>query len=126
MAQGSYDHPAYLARFPVVFGDTTAGASGTGLITNFPVATKLRNVTATVKVAGTSATTGNKVDIFVGTTSVGSITLGTSAAQVVGTSGDLNQTIGAGTAVYFKNGTDATGTARLTGEMSLAPDATWS
>ena len=125
MASGGYDHPAFLARiFPGV--TTTAGASGTSGQISFPCAVRLRNVAATVRTAGTSATTGNKVDIFVGTASVGTIALGTGTAGTNGTSGDLNTLVPVGTTVAMKNGTDATGVAHVVMEVHIDPTTgTW-
>lgn len=125
MGQGNYDHPSYLTRQQVHLGLTTAGASGTSLITNYTNQMRLRNVVATVAVAGTSGTTGHKLDVFVGTSSVGTITLGTSAVQATGTSGDLNTIVPIGSPVFTKNGTDATGTARVVMELHTDPSATW-
>lgn len=123
---GPYDHPAYLARLAVGV-TSTAGASGTSGQITFPSAMRLRNCCATVRTAGTSATTGNKVDIFVGTASVGTVALGTGAAGTNGTSGDLNTLVPAGTTVALKNGTDATGVAHVLMEMHIdSTTGTWS
>jgi 3D (Asp-Asp-Asp) domain-containing protein len=126
MAQASYDHPGYLARLLVNMGNTTAGASGTSGRMSFPTAMRIRNVSVTVAVAGTSATTGNKVDIFVGTASVGTVANGTNTAGSVGTSGDLNTLIPVGTVLALKNGTDATGVANVVAEMHIDQSGTWS
>lgn len=126
MATGAYDHPAFLSRLFVGI-TTTAGASGTSGQIAFPTAMRLRNCQVTVRTAGSSATTGNKVDIFVGTASVGSVTNGTSAAGSTGTSGDLNTLVPAGTVIATKNGTDATGVAHVVMEMHIDPTTgTWS
>ncbi len=126
MAKGNYDHPAYLARLAVGV-TSTAGASGTSGQISFPSAMVLRNVAATVRTAGTSAGTGHKVDIFVGTASVGTIALNTLTAGQNGTSGDLNTLVPAGTTVALKNGTDATGVTHVVMEMHVDPTTgTWS
>src|SRR5262245_34805757 len=122
----SYDHPAFLARFPVLMGATTAGANGTSLEMNFPFATRIRNATATVVTAGTSAGTGHKGNLFVGTASVGTIALNTLTAGQTGTSGDMNTLIAASTRLALKNGTDATGVARVAVEMQVDPSASLS
>jgi hypothetical protein len=126
MASGGYDHPAYLARhFSSII--TVAGASGTSGHRTYPNAMRIRNVAVTVKTAGTSATTGNKVDLFVGTASVGTIALNTQVQGYTGTMGDLNTLVPAGTVVACKNGTDATGVADVTMELHLdAVTGTWS
>lgn len=127
MAKGNYDHPAYLARLMVGPVLTTAGANGTSGYLSFPVAVRLRNVAATVRVAGTSATSGNSCHIFVGTASVGTIALGTGAAGSTGTSGDLNTLVPAGTVIACKNGTDATGVCVAAYEVHIDPTTgTWS
>lgn len=126
MASGGYDHPAFLSRLSVGV-TSTAGASGTSGQISFPSAMRLRNVAATVRTAGTSATTGNKVDIFVGTASVGTIALGTGTAGSNGTSGDLNTLVPVGTVIALKNGTDATGVAHVVMEMHIDPSTgSWS
>ena len=127
MASGGYDHPAYLARQVVPLHVTVAGASGTSGTHAFPMAMRLRNVSAIVRVAGTSAGAGHKADVFVGTSSVGSIALNTLAAFVQSTSGDLNTLVPAGTKVYTVGGTDATGTCEVCAEMHVdATTGTWS
>lgn len=126
MPQGNYDHPAYLARH-MVSGITVAGASGTSGHMSFPVAVRLRNAAATVRVAGTSAAGGNSVNFFVGTGSVGTIALGTGALGANGTAGDMNTLIPVGTVLAFKNGTDATGVAFVECELHIDPTTgTWS
>lgn len=126
MAQGNYDHPSYITRQLVPLGNTTAGANGTSCRTSFPIAMRIRNASVTVVTAGTSATTGNKVDIYNGTSSIGSVTLGTNTAGYVGTSGDLNSTLAVGTVLACKNGTDATGVANVMLEMHIDQSGTWS
>lgn len=119
----SYDHPSYLAR-GIIDITTTAGAAGTSGVCSFPFDVKIRNASVTVRAAGTSATTGNKADFFSGTSSIGTVANGTSAANTVGTSGDMNTTIAAGTLFFVKNGTDATGTCNAKVEYHIAPLAT--
>lgn len=142
MSQGPCDHPSYLTRVQNPLGKTTAGANGTALITSFTNNQRIRNVSANVITAGTSATSGNQLIIYclgtcttfsasnvatqgTGTTSLGVIVLGTSAANAVATSGDLNATLNAGALLFVKNGTDATGVAAVTIESHLDPLGTW-
>lgn len=142
MGQGNYDHPSYLARQQVNLGRTTAGANGTSGARAFTNNERLRNVTAVIGTAGTSATTGNLLivgcvgtctqfsaagvgTVGTATTTLGSITLGTSTALSVATSGDLNVCLNAGAVLYLKNGTDATGVVEVTGEMHVDPLGTW-
>ncbi|HKS73275.1 MAG TPA: hypothetical protein VJQ82_08760 [Terriglobales bacterium] len=141
-SQGALDHPSYLTRTCFNMGLTSAGANGTSGVVAFPNNMRVRNVSATVTTAGTSATSGNQVIVACigtytqfGTTGVatagtttatlGTIVLGTSAANVVATSGDLNTCINAGSILYLKNGTDATGVARVAAELHVDPLGSW-
>lgn len=76
-------------------------------------AAKLLRVKAAVKTAGTNA--GHGYDIYVGTSSVGTIALGTGAAGVTGTA-TLNTDVPADTSVSVKSLVDATGLADITFE----------
>jgi hypothetical protein len=146
MAQGNYDHPSYITRQQLQLGATTAGANGTSGGFGFVSDMRLRKAALTVRTAGTSAGAGNGV-IFLcvgtaisgfgsgagftlttntGTTTIQAITaLGSSAAGSVVTTPDMNTTIKAGSVLYMKNGTDATGVAQVTVEAHLDPTATW-
>lgn len=142
MASGSYDHPSYLTRQMLVMGLNTAGANGTSGGMTFPYNMRVRTMAALVKTAGTSATTGNQVILFAvgtvvtgfagtalststGTTTIGSLALNTSTAGVTATSTDMNTMIQAGTPIYLKNGTDATGVFNVNVETYIDPSATW-
>jgi hypothetical protein len=107
---------------------STAGANGTSATVTLPWDINVHQMRATVIVAGTSATTGHQVQLLSGTTSVtgSTIALNTLTANQGGTTGDLATKITAGTLLSLKNGTDATGTARVVVEYNLSPDtATW-
>lgn len=124
---GAYTHPSFLTRQHMVFL-TTAGANGTSNSFIMPSDVNVHQMSAVVVTAGTSAGTGHGVFLLSGTTSVTSsmISLNTLTAGQTGTTGDLATKITAGTRISFKNGTDATGVARVTLEYNLAPDtATW-
>ena len=123
MAAGSYDHPQYLGRKYLTPGVVGGAATTTYARTPIPFAAKLRNVSFVVAVAGTATT--HKFDIFSGTSSIGAVTLGTSAVGVVGTSGDLASTIASGGNISVKSGADATGTAGVMFEVEMTPDASW-
>lgn len=142
--QGNYDHPSYLTRQMIALDVSTAGANGTSATISFPVNMRLRTVASTVRVAGTSATSGNQAQLlYIGTsvqgynlspvvltTSTTTATLGvanngTSTAVSVNTSSDLNALLIAGGVLAVKNGTDATGTCKCVLEMYLDPSATW-
>lgn len=112
-----YDHPAYLIRQTLLF-DTAAGANGTNAQFVFPFTVKLHRVAAVVRVAGTTAT--NTLTIRRGTTSLGLLTLADSAAGFSAVTGDLAATIAAGDVFNVLKGTDATGTAGLVAEVSIA------
>lgn len=140
MAQGPLDHPSYLARVQLPLGKTTAGNATVTNLASFTNNQRIRNVSAFVTTAGTA--TGNLVRFLcigtcttftngvgtqgTGTTTLGSaITLSTSTAGVVGTSGDLNAVINAGSLFCAQNGTDATGVVQITAETHLDPLGTW-
>ena len=143
-AQGNYDHPSYITRQAIGLGVTTAGANGTSGGRAFISDMRYRKGAAVVKVAGTS--TGNVVNVVVvgtmvtgyingllgtalttstGTNTMMTITLGSSTAYSVTTSTDCDTKVTAGSVIFLKNGTDATGTADVTLEAYLDPGATW-
>lgn len=127
MAQGPIDHATYLTRQMTAPFTTTAGANGTGTPGwVFPWDINIHQVVAVVKTAGTTSV--NAVFLLTGTSSVASssITLGTSAAQTVGTSGNLAVKVPAQTPIYVKNSTDAVGVNFVSFEWNMAPDTgTW-
>jgi len=125
MASGPYTHPTFLTR-QVMYFRTVAGANGTSSARAVPWDINVHQMTVVVATAGTSATTGNRVILLSGTSTVGSVTLGTNTALQVSTSSDLATLITAQTPISIKNGTDATGVADVTVEFNLAPTtATW-
>lgn len=124
---GNLVHPSYLTR-QVMTWRTVAGANGTSSSFILPWDINVHQMLAVVGTAGTSATTGNQVQLLSGTTSVtnSTIALGTSTAGVTGTTGDLATKISAGTLISIKNGTDATGVASVTLEYNINPvSGTW-
>lgn len=127
MAQGAIDHPTYLTRQMTAPFTTAAGANGTGTPGwCFPWDVNIHQVVAVVKTAGTTAV--NAVFLLTGTSSVASssITLGTSTAQSVGTSGNLGVKVPAQTPIYVKNSADAIGVNFVSVEYNMAPDTgTW-
>jgi hypothetical protein len=141
MAQGPYDHPSYLTRQKLSLGASTAGANGLSGGASWPWDMRLRVPYATVRVPGTSSTTGHQVIILAvgttitaggtstvtstGTTTLQAIALNTLAAYTNGTGSDLNTTLKAGGTLVMKNGTDATGTYDAYIEGYLDPSATW-
>lgn len=119
----SYDHPNHVITREAFFLTVAGNAAKSARWSPYQKCV-LKRVQAQVVTAGTSATTGNKLDIYHGTTSIGSITLGTSTASTIGTA-SLNETIsGAGAdQVYVQNGTDATGVSNVTYVFQVLPDA---
>lgn len=86
---------------------------------------KLKNVHAVVTVAGTAA--GHKLDVFHGTTSVASISLGTSAAGATakadGAGPGLDIIVESLAQLSVKTGADATGKAHVVYEYEVLHDA---
>ena len=124
MSAGNYTHPSYLTRQQINLGKSVAGNAGTSCYFSTPVSNfRVRNVAAIVQTAGTSVTT---CTVLNGTASIGTIAITSAAAAgSVFTSGDLNTTVTAGTALSLKNGTDATSVVQVVAEIYLDPAATW-
>lgn len=118
--KGNYDHPSYITHQMICMGVTKAGNGAIQQI-GFPSTVRVRNIAAAVVTAGTTTGAASGLTIKNGTSSVGFIGLSTSAAGVVATSGDLNTTIVAGSALSFTNGVDATVVATVTAELYLDP-----
>lgn len=111
----AYDSPDFLLHRERVH-QTVAGASGvSGKFVSFATLL-LKRMKAVVVTAGTSSGAGNKVDLYVDTNSVATVTLGSSTAGVVSADVDLSAVaaVAPGSVVSFKNGTDATGVAAVT------------
>lgn len=141
ISQGPCDHPSYIVRQQIFLGKSTATANGTSQTYAPTNNMRIRNVSAVVTASGTSVTSGNSAIIVcsgtcttftsgigtqgTGTTTLGSIVLGSSAATFVGTSGDLNAVVNAGSVLFIKNGTDATGAFNVALEAHVDPLATW-
>lgn len=123
----AYDHPAYLTRVPINMGRTTAGAAGTTGAQIMPWPMRIHGGMAIVNTAGTSTGSGHRVDIMVGTASMGQIALGTATigASAISTGADMNILAPAGVAIYLRNGTDATGVATVTLDATLDVQASW-
>lgn len=127
MAQGNYDHPMYvkrdLIRIPNVGGAATT-AYGKTVPVNRPG--RVRKWNAIVITAGTATT--HAVNLYVGTTSIGSISLGTSAANTIVEGSDVNTTVPESSLgwIEVRSGADAAGIAGVTIEYELTPDADWS
>ena len=144
MATGNYDHPSYITTQFMNLGVNTAGANGTSAGWGFSSDLRVRKFTAEVRTAGTSATSGNSaILIYIGTSvagynlqpvvlttttttaTLGTLALGSSTANTVVTSTDMNARLVTGGLLQMKNGTDATGVYAVTLEYHLDPAATW-
>lgn len=141
-ASGAYDHPSYLVRQQIGLGASTAGANGTTGSRSFLSDMRVRKGSAVVRTAGTSVGAGNSLNVVcvgtvvtgyltgnvgtgltttTGTNTVLTIALGSTAAYTVTTSTDCDTMVKAGSVLFLKNGTDATGVADMTLEMYLDP-----
>lgn len=145
MAQGAVDHPSYLTRQQINLGISTAGASGTSGGFAFISDMRIRKASVVVRTAGTSAAGGNACLLVAigttitgfstgvgftlttntGTTTIGTIALGSTAAYTVTTSSDFNTKLLAGSTLILKNGTDATGVYSVILEASVDPTGQW-
>ena len=117
----SYDDANSAVRREAFAGE--AGGAATTEYTKFRSfqAAKLKKVHAVVTTAGT--TTAHGLGVYHGTTSVGSITLGTSAAGSGATSATLDRTIASYEQLSVKTLADATGKAHVIFEYEVTPDA---
>ena len=124
MAQGSYDHPSYLTRQMVALGAQAAGV-GTSARRAFPSTMRLRRIVGVVATAGTQTTWS--VNVLSGTSSIGTISFGgTAAVGALGTSGDMNATLTAGDILSISTLLEATGVANYVAECHIDPAGTWS
>lgn len=121
-----YSDPNHSIRREFFAGESTAGATTESCKFRTFQKMKLKKVHAVVTVAGTSATTGNKLDIYNGTTSIGSLTMGTSIAGVSVSSLVLDSAVAALGQISVKTGTDATGKSHVIYEYQVDHDATQS
>lgn len=117
----SYDDPGFLIRRENSAGATTAGATTESCKFRSFQAMRLKKVHAAVVTAGTS--TAHGLDVYHGTSSIGTIALGTSAANAVAHSGLLNETVGAMTQLSVKSLADTVGVAHVVYEYEVTPDA---
>ena len=115
-----YDHPNAIVRRETSI-HTTAGATTESAKWASFQKMKLKKVHAVVGVAGTNA--GHGYNVFVGTTSVGAISLGTAAAQANASSGALDVAVTALQQVSVKSLVDATGVASIVYEYEVDHDA---
>lgn len=117
----AYDHPNNTITREHFAGE--AGGAATTEYAKFRQfqKLKLKAVHAAVTTAGT--TTGHALDIYHGTTSIGTIALSTSAAGVTATSGKLDRSVASFDQLSVKTKADATGKAHVIFEYQIDPDA---
>lgn len=98
-----------------------AGGAGTTSYCRYKhfVKSRLKEVRALVTTAGT--TTGHKLDIYKGTTSIGSISLGTSAAGSWADASLTDTDLVATDVISVKTGADATGKALVFYQLADLP-----
>jgi hypothetical protein len=116
----AYDDADFLIRreshHTTVAGATTEGAK----FRSFQ-AMRLKAVHAAVITAGTNA--GHGYDVYHGTTSIGTISLGTGAANTVAHSATLNESVATMEQISVKSLVDATGVASIVYEFEILPSA---
>lgn len=120
----AYDGPNSTVRREAMPAE--AGGAGTTEYAKFRSfqKMKLKKVHAAVTVAGTAAAHG--FDVFHGTTSIGTIALSTTAANLTGISASsalLDREVAAGAQVSVKSLADAVGKAHIVYEYQVLPDA---
>lgn len=116
---GSYADPS-----AIITREYNAGAAGGGATSFYGKfrsfqAAKLKKVHAVVLTAGTATT--HKLDVYHGTTSIGTIALSTNTG--VFHSATLNEDLASMDEVSVKTGADATGVAHVVYEYDVSPDA---
>lgn len=118
----SYDSPNFTTRFEHFAGE--AGGEATTEYAKFRrfQALQLKKVHAVVTTAGT--TTGHKLDVYHGTTSVASIALSTSTTGEAASTDFLDLRVESLEALSVKTGADAAGKAHVIFEFENEPDAT--
>ncbi len=119
----AYDTPNHTIRREQAFLTVAGNAAVSARMINFQKL-RLKKVHARAVTAGTSA--GHAVNVYHGTTSIGAISLGTSAAGSTGSTAALNRTVESLEQVNIVNGTDATGVAVVSYEYEYLPDGTQS
>lgn len=122
MPTPNYTDPTVQTRREHCSG-TEAGGGATTEYAKFRSFSKgiLRKVHAAVTTAGT--TTGHALDIYSGTTSVGTLLLGTSTANSIVSSAALNLTMASLAQFSVKTLADATGKAQVVWEYDFAADS---
>ena len=118
----SYDHPTYVTRQASVINLPALAASvSAGKFVAF-TAMKIKGISTMVNIAGTATAAG--YDFLNGTTSVGGVTLGTSAAGTEGTRFETQITLASGGYLDIKTkAASATISASAMIEFEIVPGA---
>ncbi len=116
----AYDSADYVIRREYCAASTGGATAEYCKFRHFQ-AMRLVKVHAAVIVAGTNA--GHGYDVYRGTTSIGTIALGTAVAGTADHSALLNETVGTMEQISVKSLVDATGTAHIVYEFEVTPDA---
>lgn len=117
----AYDSPDFTIRREQCMTPAAAGATTESNKFRHFQAIRLKKVHAAVITAGTS--TAHGYNVFQGTTSVGAITLGTSAAGAVASSALLNLDVASMEQLSVKSLADVVGVAQIVYEFEVRPDA---
>ena len=117
----AYSDANYTVRREHCTPPTTAGATTEGGKFRSFQKVKLIKAHAAVLTAGTNA--GHGYNVFNGTTSIGTIALGTSGTNVTASSGLLNSEVVALGQISVKSLVDATGVAQIVYEYEVQHDA---
>lgn len=118
----AYDEANFTVRREHACPPTSAGATTEGAKFRQFQKFLLKRAHAAVITAGTAA--GHGYDVYVGTTSVGTIALGTSGTNVTASSAVLNQNVSSLQQVSVKSLADATGVAQIVYEYEMQQDGT--
>lgn len=118
----AYDHPTYIVRQATALSLPAVAASiSAGKFVAF-TAMKVKGISTMVNIAGTA--TGAGYNFYNGTTSVGAVTLGTSAAGTEGTRFETSVTLASGGYLDIKTKADsATMAASALIEFEIIPGA---
>lgn len=118
----AYDSPNQVVRREQAMPPTTAGATTEGAKFRQFQEFKLKKVHAAVITAGTAA--GHGYDVYRGTTSVGTIALGTNGTNVAASSALLDLVYTSFQQLSVKSLADATGVAQIVYEYEMTPTGT--
>lgn len=128
MAQGNYDHPTYITRQMVLLGNIVATSLGTFAKGAYPMDIMFRGFELLVVGAGPAAAAMTAYMLNgTTTTSLATVSIGTATALTPLRSNDPNTLVPQGAAVFYKCGTDSTGTYAVTQMHHGSPSTgTWS